>query len=258
MLNTLRAIHRRLGLKYRVMRVVRWVRRFGCGEALRTYRRIHTPGGAVQEIMVPGLPHPVLVRAGTADVSTFEKMFVWNDYDLAYPPDVKTVIDAGGNNGLSAIYFANRFPQATIVAIEPEQRNFELLQRNTRPYPRVVPLRAALWSEETTLSLSNPGDRVDSYRFGPHGGNARVEALSVCALLERFGMRCVDVLKIDIEGGETAVFQVGGPWIDSIRMFVIELHGPEAGAAFADATAHLEAKRYRRGENHIVLVNSLS
>lgn len=254
MLKTLRAIHRRLGLKYRFDRGVRYIRRFGASGALATRRRLWTPGGTPQELTVPGIPHPVTIRAGTADASTFEKMFVWNDYDLDYPARVKTVIDAGANIGLSAVFFANRFPEATIVAIEPERENFELLRRNTQTYPRVVPLHAALWSENTTLTLSNPDDRVDSYRFDPGAAGDAVQALTVDSVLERFGLDSADVLKIDIEGGEKAVFRSAGAWIGRVRMFIVELHGDDAETIFADATARLTGERYRRGENHIIRI----
>lgn len=253
-MNFLRAIHRKLGIKYRFDRAVKYVRRFGVRGALKTKGRLWSKGGALEEVDVPGIPHPVAIRAGTADASTFEKMFVWNDYALDYPAHVKTVIDAGANIGLSAVFFANRFPDATIIAIEPESQNFELLQRNTAAYPRVIPLHAALWSEDTTLRLSNPNDRVDSFRFNPSTEGPAVSAFSVPSILSRFGLAVADVLKIDIEGGETAVFAASEGWIDRVRMFVVELHGDEAITTFAAATSRLHAKRYRRGENEIVIV----
>jgi FkbM family methyltransferase len=255
---TLRRIHRALGIKYRFDRSRHYVRRFGVRRAWSERRRLWTPGGAEQTLEVPGISHPVVVRAGTADASTFEHVFIWNDYDLRYPDGVETIIDAGANIGLSAVFFANRFPGATIVAIEPEAGNFALLQRNTASYANVVPLHAALWSEDTDLSLSNPDDRVDSYRFGAEGGTQVVRAFSVPSILDRFGMTRTDVLKIDIEGGEAAVFADRPFWVDRVGMFIVELHGEEAERAFHDATARLAGLRYRRGENHIVEVERSS
>ncbi len=247
----LRSIHQKLGIKYRVDRWIHYMRRFGLRGARATHRRIHE-AGAIREIAVPGLPHPVAIRPGTADASTFEKIFVWNDYDLDYPGGVKTVIDAGANIGLSAVFFTTRFPEATVVAVEPQEENFRLLVRNTAHYPNVIPLRAALWSEDTTLGLSNPDDRVDSYQYSPDASQEEVDALALPSVLSRFGWSRIDVLKIDIEGAETAVFTDNPEWVDRVGMYIIELHSPEARQAFTEATSGLEADRYRHGEDEIV------
>ncbi|HUR82860.1 MAG TPA: FkbM family methyltransferase [Thermoanaerobaculia bacterium] len=256
MLKTLRAIHRRLGIKYRVGRALGYVGRFGLRGAWRAHSTIWRSSG-VREITIPGVRHPVAVRTGTADASTFEHIFVWNDYALDYPDHVRTIVDAGANIGLAAVFFANRFPDATIFAIEPQQDNFELLQKNAAPYPRVVPMHAALWSDDTTLRLSNPDDRVDSYRYDPHSAGDAVPAYRVDTILRRYGLERADVLKIDIEGGETAVFRDATAWIDRVRMIIAELHGLEAEDTFASATADLRATRYRRGENHIIRVDGV-
>lgn len=255
MMQLLRSIHRRLGLKYRFDRCRGWIRRFGVRGALAAHRRVWSPGGGEAAIDVPGLPHPLLVRSGTADASTFEKIFIWNGYDLDFPAGVRTVVDAGANIGLSTAFFALRFPAAKIVAIEPEAQNFELLRRNTAAFGNVVPLHAALWGEDRRLTLSNPNDRADSFRFGSGGGAQAVDAFSVPSILDRFGIGTVDVLKIDIEGGEESVFASRPSWVSRVRMFIVELHGPDAARNFAEATAALPAKRYRHGEDEVVLVD---
>lgn len=254
MRNVLRAIHRKLGIKYRVDRCIHYVRRFGVTGAIATHRRIWSKKNGLQDITVPGLPHPVSLRCGTADASTFEKIFVWNDYELDYPAGVKTVIDAGANIGLSAVYFATRFPDAKVLAIEPQGENFRLLERNTRPYPQVSPLHAALWSEDTTLGLSNPHDRVDSYQYSRDAAVETVPAFNMTSVLSRFEMPRADVLKIDIEGAETEVFARTPEWVGRVGMFVIELHGDQAREAFSAATSSLDAVRYRHGEDEIVKV----
>lgn len=250
-MNLLRTVWRRLGLKYRFDRAVRYARRFGVSGALALRRRLR--GQGLIDVVIPGVAHSIVLRAGTADVRTFEKIFVWNDYDLAYPPGVRTIVDAGANIGLSAVYFANRFPDATVLALEPERENFALLTRNVAAYPRVVPLQAALWSEDTTLRLSNPDVPVDSFQFGPGAQGEAVAAFSLPSLLRRHGLERVDVMKIDIEGGETPVFDNRPDWVDGVDMFIIELHGEQARTAFHAATARIPARRYRRGEDDILV-----
>jgi len=64
-------------------------------------------------------------------------------------PDV--IVDAGANIGLASICFANKYANATIIAVEPEQSNFELLEENVAPYPNIVPVQAALWYEDSEV-----------------------------------------------------------------------------------------------------------
>jgi FkbM family methyltransferase len=194
------------------------------------------------------------MRAGTSDASTIEKIFVWNGYDLDYPEQVRTVVDAGANIGASSLFFAARFPDATVFAIEPEARNHERLLRNVAGCSRIVPIRAALWSHKTTLGLSNPDDRVDSYRFAPEATTDSVRAISIPALLEEYALERIDVLKVDIEGAEVAVFSGSPSWVEKVRIFVVELHGAAARDAFGAATAGLVADRYRHGEDEVVRV----
>src|SRR5262249_51497004 len=143
--------------------------------------------------------------------------FVWEGYALDCPGRVKTIIDAGANIGLSAVYLARRFPDATVVAIEPEEGNFPLLQRNSAAYANIIPRRAALWAADTMIGLSNPDARSDSFRFNDGGSTQMISAISIPSLLEAFGIDTLDVLKMDIEGAEEGVFAASAPWIGRVR-----------------------------------------
>jgi FkbM family methyltransferase len=68
------------------------------------------------------------------------------------------IIDAGANVGLCAVFYANRFPDARIIAIEPEPSNYEMLKKNTAPYPNITTVHAALWKENGPLRLFDTGE----------------------------------------------------------------------------------------------------
>ena len=53
----------------------------------------------------------------------------------------------------SAIYFANRLPNSKIISIEPEEKNFEILNENIKHYPNIYAINSALWPEEEELYL---------------------------------------------------------------------------------------------------------
>jgi FkbM family methyltransferase len=63
------------------------------------------------------------------------------------------VIDCGANIGLSTLYFLTRFPNAHLIAIEPDPDNFKMLAGNTAGFSgRKTLLQAAVWNRTRGLS----------------------------------------------------------------------------------------------------------
>jgi FkbM family methyltransferase len=189
-------------------------------------------GRTVQQIAisVPHIAHPIYVRLRTSDISTFSQVIVQQEYACALCEVPSTIIDAGANIGLTSVFYANKYPSATIIAIEPECSNFEMLLRNVAPYPNIIAVRAALWSDEKQLEVIDPG--LGKYGFQIHSprdtisdrsGN-HVMGITVRGLMREYGLQFIDVLKVDIEGSEKEVFDDASGWIDSIGVIVIELH----------------------------------
>ena len=91
-----------------------------------------------------------MFRADHSDTSVMENVFDDKAYSFdrygfdawpglerhrAAPAGRQLIIDAGANIGASSVFFAVTHPQATVLAIEPQEDNFELLVRNTRHLP---------------------------------------------------------------------------------------------------------------------------
>jgi len=57
---------------------------------------------------------------------------------------------------MCSIYFTHRYPEAKIIAIEPEASNFAVLLKNVQPYPKIIPIHAALWNQDGEISVSEP------------------------------------------------------------------------------------------------------
>lgn len=195
-------------------------------------------------IKIEGITYPVSIRIGTTDVSVLKQVLIEKHYDFTIPNDPKNIIDAGANIGLSAVFFANKYPRATIVAIEPESSNFEILKRNVAPYPQIIPVKAALWKRSGQISLINPD-------AGHHGfqtaesvekrciASDTVSALTVAEVLASREFQSLSLLKIDIEGAEKEVFENCSEWIDRVDTVMAELHDhikPGCLQAFERAT----------------------
>jgi Methyltransferase FkbM domain len=73
---------------------------------------------------------------------------------------------------------------------------------------------------------------------GPEMGSdyITVNCVTIPEILEQAGWEEVDLLKIDIEGGEIAVFKDSSDWAQKVSVIVGELHN---GYTVADADRHL-------------------
>jgi hypothetical protein len=81
---------------------------------------------------------PVRLRVRTTDVFVYRDT-IQGQYGFDLPFQPRVILDAGANIGLTSVYFAKKYPHARIVAIEPEASNFDVLTRNVRPYPSIIP-----------------------------------------------------------------------------------------------------------------------
>jgi FkbM family methyltransferase len=223
--------------------------------------KLQTSKGAQNiEVIPPGFAHSVRLRGGTSDIATFMQIFEDREYELEGLTGVRTIIDAGANIGLSAIYFAHRYPGARIVALEPEESNFDLLAHNVRPYSSVLPIEAALWSSNGTIDLVDPGAGKWGFQVreaveAQHARTAqRTRAMTVSKVMEEAQFNHVDILKIDIEGAEKELFAASKEWIDKVDVLMVELHDRfKAGCSrsFYNATNAFGAE-WHRGE-HVFL-----
>src|SRR5215469_7379745 len=103
-----------------------------------------------------GLEHAIELRLGnSSDAYVFEQIFVDGEYEFArVMRDVRSVIDLGANIGLASALFLSLWPEATVVAVEPDPDNFALMQKNLAPYgERVRCLRGAVWPTRGSVSL---------------------------------------------------------------------------------------------------------
>jgi FkbM family methyltransferase len=169
------------------------------------------------------LAHPVHLRARTLDLMTYEEVIVNDQYQCDLQQNPKVIVDAGANIGLTSAYFATRYPDARIFAIEPEAENFRLLRKNLRPYKNVQPIRGALWSNDTRVKLRDTG--ADSWAFQvEESSTGGIPAMTLSTLFTKHAISHADVVKIDIEGAEREVFEGTPDWIEKVGLLMIELH----------------------------------
>jgi FkbM family methyltransferase len=220
----------------------RYFQRFDLPIAAKIYRSLLLAGGAVT-VSLPDLAHPIRLRAGTSDVTVFRQVFLERCYAVALGSQPRLVIDGGANIGLASVFFANRFPQAHIIAVEPEASNFEMLKYNAAPYANIECIRAGMWSQNRRLGIKNPDS--GKWAFEIEETTADVPdsfvAVTLGDLLERSGFDVIDLLKLDIEGSEREVFTSDYKrWLPHVQTLIIELHDDIREGCSAAVQAALE------------------
>jgi FkbM family methyltransferase len=213
-------------------------------------------------LSLPDYPAPVYLRHGPTDRGIFTQVIVEEEYDLKFllpnwQPEV--IVDAGANVGYASLFFAQRYPRARIFALEPESSNFSLLEKNVQSYPHIIPIRAALWSRRAKLEIENPNDSKCNFRFKESnvGGQEGISTVTIQDLLDMLENRHIDLLKLDIEGGEKDLFENGAEsWLDRVTVIAIELHDryrPGSSAAVFAATDRYSFRRTDRKESTFLM-----
>jgi FkbM family methyltransferase len=203
---------------------------------------------------------PLRIRMDTSDISVFEGVLMDEEYDLSFLSlSPGTILDVGANVGFTSIFFANRYPQSRIFAVEPEESNFRALLGNVKPYQNIVPIRAAVWNKRGKVQIRNRqaekwAFQVSEWEKG--ASSSMVDALTIDDLIKITGANTVDVLKIDVEGAEVEVCgENAEDWPGKVCVIVIELHDrfrEGCSDAFERAVKGRGFRRFRRGE-HIIL-----
>jgi FkbM family methyltransferase len=215
---------------------------FGLGirwYAARALARLPIPGPKQIEVKPRGLLHPLCVRIkGSSDEFVFDEIFVRHEYRPVCERlrRHQVILDLGANVGYASAFFASRFPDARIIAVEPDPANFELCCKNLEPYGRrITTLKGAVWSSCSKLALSHElGDGwATQVVAAKNDAIGDVEGWDLPALLDICRIDAVDLLKIDIEGSEADVFCAGSTaWLSRIRNICIELHDARCREVF--------------------------
>ncbi len=231
------------------------VRPFSIGSVLFPFLRCREPGFERTAIWLNDSRFPIALRKGTSDFEVFRHVFLSQQYHSLCHGDPRVIVDAGANIGLTSLYFLHRYPKARVIALEPDPENYELAELNLRPFKdRCELLNAALWSHDTMLALERGKFRDGRHwasQVVPVNGKSEiaVPAYSVTSLMNRYNLRHLDILKIDIEGAESVVF--GDGETDFLRRTAncaVECHDAKASDIFRKAALEHGCTLVRDGE----------
>ena len=179
--------------------------------------------------------------APSSDVMVFRQLFE----NKEYAPLVQLIqqrhqepllmVDAGANVGYATLFFKQHFPQLQAVCIEPDGGNITQIQKNAavNGLSGVRTDQAGVWSHSCWLELKKDKSKGQEWGFYVVESEAQtaLKAVDIVALplVQQYG--CIDILKIDVEGSEAAIFsdQHKAAALLSISRFIaIEIHDDRA------------------------------
>lgn len=213
------------------------------------------------------LKFPVYLRPDTSDTTIFRHIFIEEQYKINIDFTPNFIIDAGANIGLASVYFKNAYPNATIVAIEPETENFNNCLKNTEKYSNIHAKKCGLWYRNTFTKA------IDKYNLGKWGivieeceddGSDNITAtITVNDIMKEFNVSRIDLFKIDIETAEKPLFATNyEKWLPITKVIVIELHDRllEGCAKTFFEAINTSIKNYtylQVGENTVIINNDI-
>ncbi len=188
---------------------------------------------------------PVLFSAVAEPVDTTRQYLEFADLRSE-----AVVFDLGAYSGLTSILFDMALPNGgTIIAVEADKQNIETCSDNLAQYRdhsgRSIHLvHAAIWKDENGVVFSsegNMGSSVLSVVGSGRGTPIRVPSVTLEGLVKRFELARVDLIKCDIEGGETEIFDRPDFFAKYSPKIIIECH-PINGVSTHSACASILEK----------------
>ncbi len=179
------------------------------------------------------------------------------------------IVDAGANIGASVVYFLNMFDNSFVFSIEPEKENGRLLETNTASYPNKINFHGAISDCDGDLALVDPGlsdwgFRTASVEEIPPEKRIIVPGISPQTILShpKVAHTTPLIFKVDIEGGESRLFDGDTSWMNKFPLIIIELHDwllPFSGSSrsFLRAVARYDFDFVYRGENIFLFNRSI-
>ena len=231
------------------------IQRYGAWRGGLLYFRLNIL--KTSSIRLPDFKNPIHLRRDVQDVHAFAQVFLHREYDFDWPSDVRRIVDGGANVGFASLYFKGQFPEAQIHAVEPHPHNAEAFRKNTAYLEGITLSQKAIHhSDHVHLRLTDEGFGSNGFMTRDEASGsavADVETLSIGGIQKAMGWEAIDLVKLDIEGGEEALFQANLEWMECTRFIVLEFHERMVPSSSKPALRALADKGFAvldvRGEN---------
>ena len=170
--------------------------------------------------------YKIIFKDPKAFLYSVKELFVEEIYKFKAQDDTPYIIDCGSYIGTSILFFKTQYPNAKILAFEPDNSNFELLNNNIKNWDLkdIEIQNAAIWIDNLGVNFiadGNMASKIDESNNTAHNENQKTKSVRLKDLLTEK----IDFLKIDIEGAEYEVLVDCESKLSFVENLFIEYHG---------------------------------
>ena len=188
----------------------------------------------ITRVRFKALDRPFYVRLGSSDLQLHQTITYRGEYGPLFAQKVggvRQIVDLGANAGFTIRLWRDHFPDARVIAVEPDESNLKMCRLNadaTGGGEKVQLVLACVDGKPGTVLLDRSG-MEQVYHITDKATNNCVEvvAKTVPQILDECQAEpVIDLLKCDIQGAERAVFADCASWVHRVRNMIVELHDP--------------------------------
>jgi FkbM family methyltransferase len=205
------------------------------GWDLATFRLLEavwTPSGKLRRVRIrPDIQ--LSYRQNKGDIYSIHEIWFEESYRLPVELQPRVLVDIGANIGMTSLWLAKHYGCERIIAVEPSAGNAAVARANFANNGIAAEVfEAAAGSRDGNakfyeVSSSTNGRLVFDDEEQPVGVKAAVPVriVSMVSVLRSLPPETpVDLMKIDIEGGEQALLTADVSWLARVKALLIEFH----------------------------------
>jgi FkbM family methyltransferase len=181
-------------------------------------------------------------RLNSGDLQSIREVWIDECYRLPFELAPERLVDLGANIGMSSLWFAHRYGCKSIIAVEPSHENAELVRLNLHGNNlQADVIEAAVGASDGVAYFDDAADS-NMGRVATSGRAVRMVSMNTILETLPIGVQ-VDVVKMDIEGGEGPLLEGDLAWLGRVKSVIAEFH--PAVIDYPAAIRHIEGQGFR-------------
>lgn len=160
---------------------------------------------------------------------------MWIDQVCRLPVECQfdALVDLGANIGMASLWLSKQYQIPYVIAVEPVASNISLAKKNLDDNEiRFEVLSAAVGPSDGEADFSAGASTANGFlSLDPNTAaeikdpeKYRVRMMSMLSVLQHVPAGAKTLVKVDIEGGEQALFTANCDWLEQVEALIVEFH----------------------------------